>query len=259
MNCTVQVSADKAEVWVADAERRGLARGAVGGVGPAARANARSTSTTSAAASAGAAARRTTCARRSRSPSEFPGTPVKLIWSREEDMAHDFYRPISQCRLSRRPRRRRAISSACTCASRASRSTPRSIRPAIEDGKDMRQLQGYWAEPGDAQLGYTVPNLLIEYAMRNTHVPVGPWRGVNTNQNGVYLECFIEEAARAAGKDSLEFRRALMRQASQAPRACSTPRPRRAAGASRCPRACIAASRSSWATAATRPPSPRSR
>ena len=55
-----------------------------------------------------------------------------------------------------------------------------------------------------------MPNLLIEYAMRNTHVPVGPWRGVNTNQNGVYMECFIEEVARAAGKDSLEFRRALM-------------------------------------------------
>ena len=67
-----------------------------------------------------------------------------------------------------------------------------------------------WAEPGDAQLGYTVPNLLIEYAMRNTHVPVGPWRGVNTNQNGVYIECFMDEAARAAGADPLEFRRALM-------------------------------------------------
>ena len=65
--------------------------------------------------------------------------------------------------------------------------------------------------PGDAQLGYTVPNLLVEYAMRNTHVPVGPWRGVNTNQNAVYMECFIEECAKAAGKDSLEFRRAMMK------------------------------------------------
>jgi isoquinoline 1-oxidoreductase subunit beta len=81
---------------------------------------------------------------------------------------------------------------------------------AIQGGRDMRQLQGFWEEPGDAQLGYTVPNMLIEYAMRNSHVPVGPWRGVNTNQNGVYMECFIEEVARAAGKDSLEFRRALM-------------------------------------------------
>jgi isoquinoline 1-oxidoreductase beta subunit len=46
--------------------------------------------------------------------------------------------------------------------------------------------------------------------MRNTHVPVGPWRGVNTNQNGIFSECFIDEVARAAGKDPLEFRRALM-------------------------------------------------
>ena len=85
-----------------------------------------------------------------------------------------------------------------------------STRRRSKDGKDDRQLQGYYEKPGDAQLGYTVPNLLIEYAMRNTHVPVGPWRGVNTNQNGVYMECFIDEGARAAGKDSLEFRRALM-------------------------------------------------
>ena len=47
--------------------------------------------------------------------------------------------------------------------------------------------------------------------MRNTHVPVGPWRGVNTNQNGVYMECFMDEVAKAAGKDPLEFRRALMK------------------------------------------------
>jgi isoquinoline 1-oxidoreductase beta subunit len=52
--------------------------------------------------------------------------------------------------------------------------------------------------------------LLIEYAMRNSHVPVGPWRGVNTNQNGVYMECFIDEVARAAGADPLALRRALM-------------------------------------------------
>jgi len=46
--------------------------------------------------------------------------------------------------------------------------------------------------------------------MRNTHVPVGPWRGVNTNQNAVYMECFMDEVAKAAGKDPLEFRRGLM-------------------------------------------------
>jgi isoquinoline 1-oxidoreductase beta subunit len=141
---------------------------------------------------------------------EFPGVPVKLIWSREEDMGHDFYRPISQCKLAAGLDDKGALVGLHVRVSGQSInafSNPALIGPG---GKDDRQLQGYTDKPGDAQLGYTVPNLLIEYAMRNTHVPVGPWRGVNTNQNGVYMECFIEEAARAAGADSLEFRRALM-------------------------------------------------
>jgi isoquinoline 1-oxidoreductase beta subunit len=139
----------------------------------------------------------------------FPGVPVKLIWSREEDQAHDFYRPISMCKLSA------GLDESGNLVGLHLRVSGQSINAylnpgAIKEGKDMRQLQGLFKEPGDAQFGYTVPNLLLEYAMRNTHVPVGPWRGVNTNQNGVYLECFMEEVARAAGKDPLEFRRALM-------------------------------------------------
>ena len=142
---------------------------------------------------------------------EFPGIPVKLIWSREEDQAHDFFRPISQCRMSA------GLDAAGNLVGLHVRVSGQSINatlnPAgIVNGRDRRQLQGFWEEPGDAQLGYSVPNLLIEYVMRNTHVPVGPWRGVNTNQNGVYMECFIDEVARAAGKDQLAFRRALMGQ-----------------------------------------------
>jgi isoquinoline 1-oxidoreductase beta subunit len=140
---------------------------------------------------------------------EFPGVPIKLIWSREEDMAHDFFRPISQMKASA------GLDEQGNLVGLHMRVSGQSINAwlnptAIQGGKDMRQLQGYYEEPGDAQLGYTVPNMLIEYVMRNSHVPVGPWRGVNTNQNGVYMECFIEEVARASGKDSLEFRRALM-------------------------------------------------
>jgi isoquinoline 1-oxidoreductase subunit beta len=142
---------------------------------------------------------------------EFPNVPIKLIWSREEDQAHDFYRPISQCKLSA------GLDADGNLMGLHVRVSGQSINAmlnprGIVDGKDIRQLQGYYAKPGDAQLGYTVPNLLIEYAMRNTHVPVGPWRGVNTNQNGVYMECFMDEVAKAAGKDPLEFRRALMKE-----------------------------------------------
>src|SRR3954469_9905548 len=140
---------------------------------------------------------------------EFPGVPVKLIWSREEDQAHDFYRPISQCKLSAGLDADGKLTGLHLRVSGQSINNTLSPK-SIQGGKDMRQLQGYYAEPGDAQLGYSVPNLLIEYAMRNTHVPVGPWRGVNTNQNAVYMECFMDEVAKAAGKDPLVFRRALM-------------------------------------------------
>lgn len=140
----------------------------------------------------------------------FPNVPVKMIWSREEDQAHDFYRPISQCKLSA------GLDAEGNLVGLHVRISGQSINAmhnpkGIVDGKDLRQLQGFSATPGDAQLGYSVPNLLIEYVMRNTHVPVGPWRGVNTNQNGVYMECFMDEVAKAAEKDPLEFRRALMK------------------------------------------------
>ena len=140
---------------------------------------------------------------------QFPNTPVKMVWSREEDQAHDFYRPISVCKLSA------GLDASGALLGLHVRLSGQSINAYVApqtviDGKDRRQTQGWWAEAGDAQLGYTVPNLLVEYAMRNTHVPVGPSRGVNTNQNGIYMECFIDEMARAAGADPLVFRRALM-------------------------------------------------
>ncbi|MFN0302288.1 MAG: molybdopterin cofactor-binding domain-containing protein [Burkholderiales bacterium] len=208
MNCTARVTADRAEVWVptqngeashaAMSEESGLPldkcevykQDLGGGFG---RRGGNQDFTRMAIAIA----------------KEFPGTPIKMIWSREEDLAHDFYRPISQCRLAA------GLDESGKLVGLHVRVSGQSINAfqnpgLIKDGKDDRQLQGYWAKPGDAQLGYSVPNLLIEYAMRNTHVPVGTWRGVNTNQNGVYMECFMDEIAHAAGKDPLEFRRALM-------------------------------------------------
>ncbi|MDB5805037.1 MAG: isoquinoline 1-oxidoreductase subunit beta [Betaproteobacteria bacterium] len=141
---------------------------------------------------------------------QMPGIPIKMIWSREEDMAHDFYRPISQAKM------RAGFDANGKLVGVHLRVSGQSINAFLSPvplpgGKDDRQLQGYYKEPGDAQLGYTFPSLRVEYAMRNTHVPVGPWRGVNTNQNGLYMECFMEEMARAAGVDSLEFRRQFMK------------------------------------------------
>ena len=141
---------------------------------------------------------------------QFPGTHIKLLWSREEDQAHDFYRPVSMAKMTA------GLDDKGELVGMHIRISGQSINAwvnplAIKEGKDERQMQGLWQQPHDAQWGYTVPNLLTEYAMRNTHVPVGPWRGVNTNQNGVYSECFMDECAKAAGKDPLEFRRALLK------------------------------------------------
>ena len=208
MNCTVRITADKAEVWMPsqNAEASLAALSTSSGL-PLAQCEAynydpgggfgRRGGTQDFVRQGAAIAK------------QFPGVPVKLVWSREEDQAHDFYRPISQCKLSA------GIDQSGNLVGLHIRVSGQSINAfanpaAIKDGKDIRQLQGLWKTSSDAGFGYTVPNLLIEYAMRNTHVPVGPWRGVNINQNGVYLECFMDEVARAAGRDPLEFRRALM-------------------------------------------------
>src|SRR3989442_13677853 len=84
------------------------------------------------------------------------------------------------------------------------------VRPAaLQDGKDPVTFQGLNAS-GDFGIGYTIPSLLIDHAMPNTHLPAGFWAGVNINQNGTYLECFMDEPAHATGQDALEFRRKLM-------------------------------------------------
>ena len=140
---------------------------------------------------------------------QMKGVPVKMVWSREEDMAQDYFRPIGLCKLEA------GLDAQGNLLGLQLRVSGQSINAYlspqnIKDGKDLRQLQGLTAAPSDAQLGYTIPSLRTEYAMRNSHVPVGAWRGVNTNQNGLYLECFMEEVAAAAGRDPLEFRRVLM-------------------------------------------------
>src|SRR5258708_24122737 len=76
-------------------------------------------------------------------------------------------------------------------------------------GRDPLSFQGVF-ESGEHSFSYTVPNLLIDHAMRNTHVPPGVWRGVNINQNAIFIECFMDELAEAAGQDALEFRSKLM-------------------------------------------------
>jgi isoquinoline 1-oxidoreductase beta subunit len=139
----------------------------------------------------------------------FPGVPVKMLWSREEDMTHDFYHPLAVAKMTAGLDKNGNIDAMhIKVAGPSIRAT---LFPmALKDNKDVFQMQGLFAEPDDAQLGYQFPNLLTEYVMKNTHVPVGHWRGVNTNQNAIFTECFIDDCAKAAGKDALAYRQAMM-------------------------------------------------
>jgi isoquinoline 1-oxidoreductase subunit beta len=135
----------------------------------------------------------------------MPGTPIKLLWSREEDTTHDSYHPISQCRL------RAALNTENQLIGLHVRISGQSIlatlNPArMQNGKDPLAFQSL--NPGGAEgaFGYNVPNLLIDHAMRNPHVPAGFWRGVNSNQNAFYIECFMDEVAHAVGDDPFAFR-----------------------------------------------------
>jgi isoquinoline 1-oxidoreductase beta subunit len=140
---------------------------------------------------------------------QFPGVPVKVVWSREEDLTHDYYHPIAMAKMTAGIDANGNVTGMHIKV--AGQSINATLAPtAIKDGKDERQLQGFYENGPDAQLGYTFPALLTEYVMKNTHVPVGPWRGVNTNQNGIFMECFMDECAKAAGKDPVKFRQAVM-------------------------------------------------
>jgi isoquinoline 1-oxidoreductase beta subunit len=141
---------------------------------------------------------------------EMPGTPVKLLWSREEDMAQGRFHPVMQCKLVGAFDKDNNLTGLHLRLS--GQSILAAVRPAIveqQKGRDPLTFQGL-AESGEHAFGYSVPNLLIDHSMRNPHVPPGFWRGVNINQNCIFIECFMDELAAAAGQDALEFRRRLM-------------------------------------------------
>ncbi|MGM4929369.1 molybdopterin cofactor-binding domain-containing protein [Tardiphaga sp. 619_E2_N8_5] len=139
---------------------------------------------------------------------QMPGTPIKLMWSREEDMLHGRYHPITQSKLVGAFD---ADNNLIGLHMRISgQSILASVRPeGMQNGMDPVTFQGLNAS-GEAAIGYTIPNLLIDHSMRNPHVPPGFWRGVNVNQNAIYLESFMDELAHSVGQDPLEFRRKLM-------------------------------------------------
>jgi len=140
---------------------------------------------------------------------EMPGTPVKLLWTREEDMMHGWYHPVTQCKLTAGLDKDNNLVALHVRIS--GQSILAKVRPAaLQDGRDPATFSGFYPGGTEAVLGYSIPNILVDHSMRNPHINPGFWRGVNINHNAIYLECFMDELAKEAGIDALEFRRKLM-------------------------------------------------
>ncbi len=141
---------------------------------------------------------------------QMPGTPVKLIWTREEDMTHCQYHPITMCKLTG------GLDAQGNLVGLHMRISGQSILASLlpqnlVNGMDPVAFQGVMQTGVEAAYGYEVPNLLVDHAMRNPHITAGFWRGVNVNQNAVYMECFMDELAAAAGQDPLAFRLKMLK------------------------------------------------
>jgi isoquinoline 1-oxidoreductase subunit beta len=133
-----------------------------------------------------------------------------LIWSREEDMLHGRYHPVTQCKLTAGLDKQGNLTALRMRIS--GQSILAAVLPAnVKDGKDPATFQGLNPPGPEASFGYAVPNLLIDHAMRNPPVPPGFWRGVNLNQNAIYVECFLDEIAHATKQDPLALRRKLLK------------------------------------------------
>jgi isoquinoline 1-oxidoreductase subunit beta len=137
--------------------------------------------------------------------------PVQLIWSREEDMSHDMYRPMAVARLHAafdaagniQSWQNRIVSQSCT-GSLTERLMPAAVSDLMKDKTTME---------GAFDLPYALPNRRVEHILVHEPIPVGYWRSVGHSYNAFFTECFIDECAEHAGKDSLEFRRLLLKDA----------------------------------------------
>ncbi len=134
------------------------------------------------------------------------GGPAKVVWSREDDIRHEYYRPASHHRLT----------AGLDPAGQPVGWTHRVVAPSImirvfpqtvQNGLDTETVEGAIEMP------YAIPNVHVDYAMADTGIPVGFWRSVNHSYNGFVVESFIDELAHAAGKDPFEYRRGLLTKA----------------------------------------------
>ena len=133
------------------------------------------------------------------------GRPVQLIWSREDDTTHDMYRPAALAQLSA------GLDGQGNLVNWVSRSASGSVMHSMvarigfmPGGPDKTNAEGL------SDQVYETPNVRIEHALVKHPVPLGFWRAVGHSHNAFFNEHFMDEVAAAAGKDPLEFRRALL-------------------------------------------------
>jgi isoquinoline 1-oxidoreductase beta subunit len=131
--------------------------------------------------------------------------PVKMLWTREQDVAHDLYRPYGMARLAGGLD---ADGNPVALTIRlAGPSFVASLVPALGPHIIDRSFVSGLGE----EMAYALPNYLVDAVLCATSVPLGAWRGINYTQNAFYKESFIDEMAHAAGADPYQFRRRLLR------------------------------------------------
>jgi isoquinoline 1-oxidoreductase subunit beta len=128
------------------------------------------------------------------------GTPVKLTWSREDDLRHDLYRPASLTRFTA------GLDADGWPVAWSARIASPSFSE-MQNGVDRNGVDGV------ASVLYGIPNIRVEYHPPEVGIPVGYWRSVGCSQNTFFTESFIDEMAIAGGKDPVEFRRKLLAKA----------------------------------------------
>jgi isoquinoline 1-oxidoreductase beta subunit len=133
----------------------------------------------------------------------MPGVPVKMMWSREEDMQHGFYRPASVVRM------KAGLDGQGNLIAMHTKIACPSIVRVLMPTAPKREIDST-AVRAFSDMPYAVPNQQVDYAMRNGHVPVGYWRAPG-QQNEFYRESFIDELALAAGKDPVDYRLAMLK------------------------------------------------
>jgi isoquinoline 1-oxidoreductase beta subunit len=201
MNCTAHVTADRVEVWAPTQNAEAALAAAAEATGvPPSKVEVHVTFLGGGFGRRGAVQDYT---RQAVLIAKAVGKPVNLLWTREEDIQHDFYRPVSLAKFTA------GLDASGVPIAWRNRISGNSILATLFpdrplQGADLNFLEGLHDMP------YGIPNVLVDYAMRNTHVPVGFWRSVNHTQNAFFKECFLDELAHAAGQEPYQYRRRLL-------------------------------------------------